>query len=173
MSAARRSQTAATEMPMHKPRLRRLKWLFTDHPVYYLTCCTQDRGRFLANKEIHCSFKTFAEIATSFEVLVGRYMIMPDHLHFFVAFCPQSPSLSIWMKSLKNALSKTLRHMGVPPNHWEKDFFDHVIRSKESYKEKWSYVRENPVRAGLVERSEDWPYQGEIHRFSADDLPSL
>jgi hypothetical protein len=29
--------------------------------------------------------------------------------------------------------------------------------------DKWSYVRENPVRAGLVARAEDWPYQGELN----------
>ena len=41
-------------------------------------------------------------------------------------------------------------------------FFDHVIRSSESYAEKWSYVQENPVRAGLVVDASDWPYSGEI-----------
>jgi REP element-mobilizing transposase RayT len=157
---------------MHKSRLRRLEWLFTDHPVYFLTACVQDRRRLLANDEIYDSFKTFGDVATRFEVLVGRYMIMPDHVHFFAAFNPKSPSLSKWMKSWKNALSKTLRGMGIPPKHWEKDFFDHVLRSGESYGEKWRYVRENPVRAGLVRRSEDWPYQGEIHRFTANDLPN-
>ena len=45
---------------------------------------------------------------------------------------------------------------------WERGFFDHVIRNAESYAQKWDYVRQNPVRAGLVERAEDWPYQGEI-----------
>jgi len=28
--------------------------------------------------------------------------------------------------------------------------------------EKWNYVRDNPVRAGLVENAEAWPYQGEV-----------
>jgi hypothetical protein len=44
------------------------------------------------------------------------------------------------------------------------------MRSAESYEEKWTYVRENPVRAGLVKRSTDWPFQGEIHRLSIPDL---
>jgi hypothetical protein len=45
---------------------------------------------------------------------------------------------------------------------WEEGFFDHVLRSDESYSQKWNYVRENPVRAGLVKSVEDWPCQGEI-----------
>ncbi len=41
-------------------------------------------------------------------------------------------------------------------------FFDHLLRNDESYAQKWEYVRQNSVRAGLVESPEDWPYQGEI-----------
>ena len=40
--------------------------------------------------------------------------------------------------------------------------FDHVLRNDESYGQKWEYVRENPVRAGLVPRADDWQYQGEL-----------
>ncbi|MFB3881745.1 MAG: hypothetical protein ACE149_10800 [Armatimonadota bacterium] len=37
-----------------------------------------------------------------------------------------------------------------------------MLRSGESYGQKWEYVRMNPVRAGLVANPDDWPYQGEI-----------
>jgi putative transposase len=96
---------------------------------------------------------------------VGRYVLMPDHLHAFVLLRPGPLRLSGWMKSLKNTLSKTLRAMGKPAPHWQDGFFDHVLRSSESYEQKWLYVRDNPVRAGLVSRAEDWPYQGEINRL--------
>jgi hypothetical protein len=36
------------------------------------------------------------------------------------------------------------------------------LRSVESYSQKWDYVKENPVRAGLVKTSDEWPWQGEI-----------
>ncbi len=87
---------------------------------------------------------------------------MPDHFHAFVAFDDERISLTNWMKSLKNSLFKALRSLQIPPPHWQKGFFDHVLRSGESYSEKWEYVRENPVRAGFVVRLDDWPYQGEI-----------
>jgi hypothetical protein len=45
---------------------------------------------------------------------------------------------------------------------WQQGFFDHVVRNSESYSEKWEYVRQNPVRAGLCLRPEDWPWQGEV-----------
>jgi hypothetical protein len=55
-----------------------------------------------------------------------------------------------------------VRERGVAPPHCQKGFFDHVLRSQESAGEKWKYVRENPVRAGLVECSSEWRYLGEI-----------
>ena len=88
---------------------------------------------------------------------------MPDHIHLFVAFNPEGMDLSAWMKSLKNHISKQLRTQGVPAPHWQKSFFDHVLRSGESYDEKWQYVLQSPVRGGLVSKPEDWPYQGEIN----------
>ena len=45
---------------------------------------------------------------------------------------------------------------------WQKDFFDRQLRSGESYREKWFYELENPVKAKLVARWEDWPNQGQL-----------
>src|SRR5437899_11544549 len=75
---------------------------------------------------------------------------MPDHLHLFVAIDDQRINLSDWMKSLKGVVSANLRAAKKQPPYWQKGFFDHVLRSSDSYAAKWNYVRENPVRAGLV-----------------------
>jgi len=63
------------------------------------------------------------------------------------------------VRLVKRALSKVISQSRP---HWQKGFFDHLIRHGESYSEKWEYVRQNPVRAGLVGTPEDWPWQGEI-----------
>jgi putative transposase len=66
------------------------------------------------------------------------------------------------MGFIKKSLSKPLREAGVPMPHWQSNFFDHVLRSSDSYSEKWEYVRNNPVQAGLVEHPDNWNYQGQI-----------
>lgn len=88
---------------------------------------------------------------------------MPDHLHLFVATASESGSVSDWVKSLKNVLSKAWRAAGINSPHWQKGFFDHVMRSSDSYAEKWNYVAANPVRTGLVSTAGDWPFQGTIN----------
>jgi hypothetical protein len=57
---------------------------------------------------------------------------------------------------------RILREIGGVAPAWQPEFFDHLLRSNESKREKWTYVRENPVRAGLVIVAEDWPYAGSI-----------
>jgi putative transposase len=171
LGEVRRSQTAATVsllrawvpvmgMPMN--RLTRLDTVFTEAPVYFVTACTEKRRHLLANDDAHEVFRCFCILARDRGALVGRYVLMPDHLHLFVCIPPGAVGLSMWMKSLKNTLSKHWREHGIEAPHWQKGFFDHLIRSGESHAEKWKYVRENPVRAGLVGRAEDWPYDGAI-----------
>jgi REP-associated tyrosine transposase len=58
------------------------------------------------------------------------------------------------------------RELNVTGRVWQEEFFDHVLRSNESYSQKWEYVKENPVRAGLVKKSEDWPFQSEIESLA-------
>ncbi len=91
-------------------------------------------------------------------------------MHAFVRIAPPQ-TLKGWSAGLKRCLSKALTDSGQSvksadgqrvKNVWQPGFFDHLLRGSESYAEKWAYVRETPVRAGLVDDADDWPYQGEI-----------
>ncbi len=140
---------------IRKQRLSRLDVVFVRSPIYFVTACTQNRHNILATPAIHETFLRFGQEGPSHRAWIGAYVIMPDHLHLFVATDDEQIAISAWMKSLKNIISKTLRENEVAPPHWQKTFFDHLLRSSESYSEKWKYVRENPVRAGLVPSPQD------------------
>lgn len=131
--------------------------------------CAAKRQKLLANEPIHNAFKAFAASAPNYGAWVGAYIFMPDHFHLFVAIDDEKLSLSACVKSLKGTLSSVLRRERKSPPYWQKGFFDHMLRSKESYSQKWNYVRENPVRAELVKRWEDWPYLGEIFALEFHD----
>jgi REP element-mobilizing transposase RayT len=148
-----------------KKRLHRLELLYVRSPIYFVTANAHNRQKLLASVAIHDAFVEFAQQGPPHGAYVGNYVLMPDHLHAFVATDDQKVTLSAWMKSLKNAISKILRSKRVVAPHWQKTFFDHLLRSGESYSEKWNYVRENPVRAGLVKTADDWPFVGEIFRL--------
>jgi len=123
----------------------------------------------LAHPSVHKTFVQFCREGLKRDIFVGRYILMPDHIHLFVKLPPPSENLSDWIKSLKNFLSRALRFCDVAAPHWQKGFFDHVLRSTESYSEKWFYMVENSVRAGLVTDWAQWPFQGEIQALRLDE----
>jgi putative transposase len=127
-----------------------------------VTFCTHHRRQYLANEKIHVAFVSLAKRAEhEFNVAVDRYVIMPEHVHLFVRGGPNFV-LGGWVGVLKRALAKGGELSAARRQIWQEGSLDHVLRSDESYAEKWNYVRQNPVRAGLVARAEEWPYQGGI-----------
>lgn len=143
----------------YPPRLDRVFQNY-DPPLYFVTFNTLYRKPLLARKEMFDAFTAYAEKNLTRGRAVGRFVIMPDHVHLFVRIGRDS-KLSDFVRLLKQTLTRALDAGDM----WQPGFFDHLLRNSESYSEKWNYVRENPVRAGLVERGEDWPWQGEIVRI--------
>jgi putative transposase len=78
-------------------------------------------------------------------------VLMPDHIHLLLSF-PDIPSFSGIIGSWKHWLTR------VHAISWQENFFDHRIRQEESLGEKAEYILMNPVRAGLIDKLEDWPY---------------
>ena len=151
----------------------RLPILFQRDPLFLVTFNTLLRKPLLANDPVHAAFQHYAQNGTAFHVGTGRYVLMPDHVHVFVRI-GRDMTLRRWVSGLKQCLGKSLSALGHPPTilpqmrlkcFWQPGFFDHLLRQNESYREKWNYVWQNPVQAGLVTDPADWPYQGEIHRI--------
>ena len=154
------------EWPRRPPRLDRL--FGNIRPFYFITFNTYNRHSLLARNDVHEIFCIFCAKAQEHGVAVGRYVIMPDHIHLFAAFSVAEIALSHWVQSLRNVIGKKLLQLGICKPHWQEGFFDHLLRSRESYSQKWEYVRMNPVRAKLCDTADAWPYQGEIVRVPFD-----
>ena len=128
--------------------------------IVFLTVCTKNRKPILANPDVHKLLRAAWTGARSW--LTGRYLIMPDHVHLFCAPATIPPEpLEQWVRYWKNLASKNWPRANEHPI-WQRDFWDTQLRRSENYEEKWTYVLENPVRAGLVTKSEDWLYHGEL-----------
>ena len=132
-------------------------------PLYFITFNTYRRKRLLANAQVHARFIEFAQKGQQRGVDIGRYVIMPDHIHLFVGGATTSRS-----HSGCGFLNKIYRKQSQQRNRiGQKGFFDHLVRHGESYTEKLDYVYQNPVRADLVRKADDWPWKGEIARLES------
>ena len=154
-----------------REHLRRLDNVWLKQPIYFLTVCTDQRRKIIAAASpAGVLIESWQSAAQIHGWAVGRYVIMPDHVHFFASPAMESKSLSAFIRDWKKWTTRKLHAAGiVEPTVWQPEFFDHVLRSANSYEEKWHYVRENPVRAGLAASAEAWPYSGEIERLHFRD----
>ena len=128
--------------------------------IIYLTVCADKRKKILAEPDVHNILVSAWKEADVW--LVGKYMIMPDHVHLFCSpVGVDYPALKTWVNYWK---SNAARHWPDPDvgKVWQRDFWDTQLRRGDNYAEKWNYVLNNPVRAGFVAAPEDWPYQGEL-----------
>jgi putative transposase len=153
---------------VHK-HLRRLERIWIDAPIYFVTTCTRNRGQLLARDEVaRILVAEWRSAHGRHGWALGRYVIMPDHVHFFCRPERDATRLSEFVGSWKSYASRKINALSQPRSTpaattlWQREFFDHVLRSSESYSAKWNYVRDNPDRAGLVSSAEDWPHAGEI-----------
>jgi putative transposase len=145
--------------------LHRLSFIWQKQPVYFVTTCIAGRRPLLAKPDIHDILRDeWTGLRKRHGWTVGRYVVMPDHVHFFMAPVPAEgaplhQAVGRWKEWTAKRILKA--SIGTAPL-WQPEFFDHLLRSKESLAEKWTYVRNNPVRAGLVVQAEDWAYAGSI-----------
>jgi putative transposase len=137
----------------------RLPVITQSQPLYFVTFCIMYRRRLLANADAHEAFCQYAQAGLEHGAGVGRYVLMPQHIHLFIRVSGET-TLGRWVGGLKRAMGRVLESNGGLV--WQPGFFDHLLRHDESYAEKWAYVRDNPVRKNLVTKWEDWPYLGEI-----------
>jgi REP element-mobilizing transposase RayT len=135
----------------HPPRIP--VWLRWDQDVvYFVTFCVERRELVLANPEAFAAFRSAIARLQKWRVLAG--LVMPDHVHILAAPADRETTVG----NLSGSLRRWMRHDLAPDWQWQAGSFDRLLRSSESLSDKWAYIEQNPVRAGLVARAEDWPY---------------
>ncbi len=90
------------------------------------------------------------------------YCVMPDHVH--LAVNPGPEGLSEAVKRFKGRISSWWRKNGDGQTLWQEGYFDHLIRTTEQFHDKCAYILQNPVRAGLVVKAEDYRWSGSLAR---------
>jgi len=90
--------------------------------------------------------------------LLAAWCIMPNHVH--VIFSPLPPHtvseiLKSWKGSTARRVNQLLHQTG---SFWEPESFDHLIRSPQHFDQFVQYIHQNPVKAGLCAKPEDWPF---------------
>ena len=156
-----------------RKHLRRLERVWIDQPIYFITTCTYRRRPWLASAVVaEVLIDEWWNARERHGWAVGAYVIMPDHVHFFCRAERDAKPLPEFVGAWNRYTSGRIHALDQPGTAspataplWQAEFFDHVLRSGESYSEKWNYVRDNPARAALVPSADDWQFAGEVEQL--------
>lgn len=128
--------------------------------LFYITIDTLHRQRFFIEKDFNdLVIARLRSLAIEKRCRVKIYCLMPTHLHLLIS--PGLISLVRWLALFKQQTQHLARQRGIK-KLWQRSFFDHRVRLGDHEARFFEYIRANPVRAGLVQRPDDWPWTGSV-----------
>jgi putative DNA methylase len=90
--------------------------------------------------------------------LLSAWVVMPNHVHLITTPVPGKRLAKI-MQSLKSfTANEANKLLGREGTFWMPDYFDRYIRNEKHFARAIEYVENNPVKAGLCQRPEGWPF---------------
>jgi putative transposase len=146
--------------------------------VHFLTfSCYQKLPLLNRNRTRHWLIEALINAKQKHKYGLWAYVIMPEHVHLIVL--PLSPQydISLFLKSLKQAVSRKAKHyLQLHDTTWLERLtvrrgskfvfrfwqsgpgYDRNIHSEAELLEKTNYIHNNPVKRGLVKTAEEWEW---------------
>lgn len=142
----------------HLPRLTREH--YRGHAFVHWTLTLEHRATGWLSPEFHHTWQhTLLHACARFDLTAPAYVLMPDHIHLLAVGVSPAADQRLAVEFLRQHLAAS-----IAPAAWQKQAHDHVLREDEREHDAFSdvahYIFENPVRAGLVARWQDYAYTG-------------
>ncbi len=109
----------------------------------------------------------------SYRFRVYEYVVMPELVHLLLSE-PEVGVLATAIQALKIAVARRAmwyQKEDAPTCLWQKRYYDHNVRTHQSFVEKLRYLHRNPVARGLVAAPEDWKWSSFRHYLTAEPGP--
>ena len=147
------------------PRMSRLRRFMVSDAWFFITSRLLPKRRVLTRGEFAMLAQVIHERRAEHAFLLTAWVFLPDHWH--AIFYPTYPlTISRVMESIKvgatRIINRSRREAGLL---FQPRFFDRAPRTVREYQEKVEYIHFNPVKAGLVDRPENWPWSS-VHDYT-------
>jgi putative transposase len=150
---------------------------------YFFTVVTYNRRRILtdplARRCLRGAWQMTKE-KTPFEDIA--LCLLPDHLHCLWRLPDGDSDFSLRWARIKAGFTRRYIRAGAVESHpsdsrdrkrergiWQRRFWEHRIQDERDLQRHVDYIHFNPVKHGLVDRVEDWPWSS-YHRYVRDGL---
>jgi putative transposase len=144
-----------------------LKRFQQSRQLHFITfSCYRRQPRLNTPKACHLLLRQLEIARRRFAMCVYGYVVMPEHVHLLVNE-PGSGQVSTVIQSLKQTVARMLGFEGA--HFWQRRYYDFNVWSERKRIEKLRYMHRNPVRRGLVEKPEDWPWSSFRHYLYGEE----
>ena len=143
------------------PKLPRLESFdYVGSYRYFLTFCTAHREpAFCRAEAVQLVLTQILRAAKEHGFEIIAYCFMPDHVHLLVQGAGSNSEMKRFAKVAKQYAGFHYKQQNGKPL-WQPSYYEHVLRNDE---DTWSvarYIVDNPLRAGLAERADEYPFLG-------------
>jgi REP element-mobilizing transposase RayT len=140
---------------------------------YFLTFCCRDRLAVFKDPRIaEQTLTQFRRTSTLEAFAILAYCLMPDHAHLLAEGLSQDSDFRRFAKMAKQrsgGLYARTHHRRL----WQEGYYERVLRDEDDARDLARYILNNPVRAGLVETPEAYPFVGSDTWTLAELLKSV
>jgi len=148
------------------PRLKDFDYA-TPNAVFFLTSRAKYGHQVFINPDFNFQCIDYIkEERTRLGHAVYVFCLMPEHLHLLSSPLESGIPVTLYMDGLSSKMTRLSWNYGFLGKLMQRSFYDHIVRKEEDLRQIAEYILNNPVRRGLVQRWEDYPYCGFI-----DPLP--
>jgi len=125
-----------------------------------VTICTKDRADIFRNTAFtYYCIELLKDLSNKDKIKLYAYIFMPDHIHFIISVRGDK-SIIDFIKRFKGNSTQKSHDFGYEGRIYQNRFHDHFIRKEDGLNKTIMYVLNNPVRKGIVDNWEDFPYSG-------------
>jgi len=149
----------AKKDPPHQSNLRKGRFSAINQ-AYHISKCVLDRDHGDLNSAPFASLliASFTWNVDHGFIRLGGFVVMNDHYHLILALVGE--------KTLEKIIAGIDKHTGLRINRskqpegrfWQQGFYDHAIRGYKEFLDTLLYIHQNPLRNGLVQSAEQYPY---------------
>ncbi len=128
--------------------------------VWHVTVAVKDRNsQPFAEGELASAISEMIESrAHARQTPLLLYCLMPDHLHLLVQI--NTVSLGDVIGDIKSNTTRVWWTFGGHGQLWQRSYYDHGIRGQSDGDQTIAYIIDNPIRKGLCQMWEEYPYLG-------------
>jgi putative transposase len=128
--------------------------------LHFITFSCYHRQPLLSSDDAKHRFEQSLEKSRRrYGFFVTGYVVMPEHVHLLISE-PERGTLASAVQSIKQGVTRNRTSSG---HFWQARYYDFNVCTATKRIEKLRYIHRNPVKRGMVERPEDWPWSSFVH----------